>query len=253
MATTLTAVNCPVPIVITSQTLLSDAYNTAGSGVSVAKAIVAGATAFAAKWNRNACQLDLTGRYGGGGYGICVGCTISAPGSGLALNIAAGQAIVDGIVEITAQTTTCTDAISRVWVWLQRDGTIVTVNNSLTPPSTYCTLLGSCVTSGGNITSVDFSGVVYRRGGLLYRETADTGIPTDSPSASVAFLTKTPYGEWLWDGNTYKRVGDLTTSRKDNFASTDAVCVPLLYQAWYCDKLTIAGTLLVNGKVKISG
>jgi hypothetical protein len=93
----------------------------------------------------------------------------------------------------------------RVWVWLLVTG-VLSVTTTTAPPATSCCLIGSCVTSGGIITSVDTSGVLYMKGGSLVRYSADPGIATDSPPASVKFRSVTPFASFDWEGAAYRQI-----------------------------------------------
>lgn len=203
MATTLLATQVPIPVVNTTLNLLEDAENTTGiNGANVLKVLVQGTTSLSAKWNRNALAVELIGRLGCGTYCILNGLTIST-GTGLSLGVAAGQAAIDGVVEIdTATTYTVPASQAYIGIWLKQDGTL-THSLTTTPPSGGKCYLGSCVTSGSAITSVDFSGVLYSRGAIAVRTTADTGVPGDSPAASLVFITYTAAGAYIWNGTSY--------------------------------------------------
>lgn len=203
MPTILTAANCPLPIANTTLNKLSDAYNALGtSGAQVFSTIAQGTTNLAAKFNKNALATELIGRRGCGVYCITNGLDLSHT-SGLTVNVAAGQALIDGIVEIsTATTYVVPDATARVYIWLKQDSTL-THATTTSPPTGGKVFLGSCVTAGGTVTSLDDSGVLRSYGGLAVRTTADTGTPGDTPPSSLVFLTKTSNGAYLWRGDSY--------------------------------------------------
>ena len=167
------------------------------------------------KLNRNASALDLAGRYGGGGYAVAAGLDLSVPASGLSLEIAAGHAVIDGVVEVAEATTATATASVRTWIWLRQNGTITPVPTSTAPPAGACCLLGSCLADGSDILSVDTSGVLYLRGGMLWRESADPSVPSDTPPAGIVFLHKTAGGLWLWDGTAYRALA----AQADEFAA----------------------------------
>jgi len=257
MPISLLASQCPLPVIDTSHTKLSDAENTAGTGVPSARSFAAGNTVISSKLNRNAAQMDLQGRYGGGGYGIVNGLAISA-GSGLTLNIAAGQAAIDGIIEIAAATTLAVpdnhpSATDRVWIWLSRAGAISYTLNT-TPPATNCCLLGSCTTSGGVITAVDQSGVMYLKNNTFERETADTGPPTDSPNAALRFQTKTKAGRFFWDGSSHLPLYEPLQKNIMSIASTEADKIESGEQVILTTTLipfTVDGTLTIDGELHL--
>lgn len=205
MSATLLAVNCPAIQTPAAMLSLATAYSNPSGNAPTASTFAYGDTIYMRpKLNVNASRLDLAGRYGGGAYAVAYGLALSVPGSGLALPVSAGHALIDGIVEVAANTThTVPNGSPRCWIWLKQDASITHVNNSLTPPAGAVCLLGSCVTTGGNITSVDTSGVLYMRGGVPWRQSADGGVPTDTPPNTFAFIHRSAGGLYIWDGLSY--------------------------------------------------
>jgi len=135
----------------------------------------------------------------------------------LSLAIGKGHALIDGVVEKDADfTQAVTDNIARFWVWLMQDGSITVQNNTTSKPSGNCVLLGSGVSSGGSITSVDTSGVVYLQNGQLWRQTADTGAPSDLPDSTWRGYTKTLAGLFFWDGMLWRSVGNTYMAQSTN-------------------------------------
>lgn len=221
MPTILLASQCPSPPVY------SGVHAVASAGPITSSDLTAGDTILTTPFNANATRSDLLGRYGGGGYAVAEGLDISA-GSGLTLNIAAGHAIMDGIVEVPSggTTATLTNNIARVWIWLSQAGAIVQVNNSLTPPAGAHVLLGSAVTSAGAITSVDQSGVLYRTPTGLKRTTADASTPTDTPSSKLQILHYGASGKiWLWTGSSYSQIASGGMTLCTLFQQTASVTV----------------------------
>lgn len=154
------------------------------------------------KFNKHGLRQDLVSRYGAGFYFLADGGVLTA-GAGLLLNVAFLHAGVDGTVEIAAQSIALTDA-TRNHIWAKRDGTLE-ARTDLTQPSQAAGYLGSALCAGGSISSVDESGVLYSRMGNPWRETADAGVPGDTPTADHAgMLTKTAGGVYLWDGTAYQ-------------------------------------------------
>lgn len=214
MAAILTADLCPA-VQILSTSLYEN--STSDTTAKVAKNIPAAVT-WRTQANQNAAILDQTARYGAGLIGIPDGPTkiTLSVGTGLSLSVSAGHAMVGGPVEIaTATTLTVPNNTSRVWIWLRQLGGALTYTTTTTPPAGECCLLGSCVTSGGAVTSVDTSGVMYLRGGIGWRQSADVFAPTDSPSVTIQFMASTAGGSYFWDGYTYSRLagsyGSVTT------------------------------------------
>lgn len=204
MAYTLLSTQVPSPIVPASFTKLSDAYNTtAANGCKVADKKAASDTYTSASWNKNFFMMELLGRYACGVYCVAYGLGFSTSAS-LTLTVNAGQAVIDGIVELASNTTIVLPDVSTLYIYLKQDGTLTYVNGSLTPPAaTVCVYLGRAVTSAGTVSAVDFSGVMYANGSLAVRYTADTGFPADTPSSATSFMTVTGGGSFLWSGGVY--------------------------------------------------
>lgn len=164
----------------------------------------------------HATRLDILARSGGanacaiisGSIGVNDGTDLAlvAPGTGLTLTVKKGAATIGGIVQLNADSTLAVTNGVRSWIWLQQHGGLLATTGSLTPPTTLSCLLGSVVTSGGNITAVDTSGVLYLSGGYLIRYSGDAGVPTDTPPSNVRFLHQTPFGLFYWDGSLYRQV-----------------------------------------------
>ncbi len=197
--------------------------------------------------------LDQTGRYGAGIIGVPDGPTkiVLGVGSGLSLAVGAGHAMIGGPVEVPTGTTLAVlDNTSRVWIWLRQTGSVLAYTTTTTPPAGECCLLGSCVTSGGSITSVDTSGVVYLRGGIGWRQTADVGPPSDTPPATVMFFSQTATGTYLWDGTNWQQqsTGAVET---DTVASGASLAVGDGQQISLFDSLTVYGTFTNYGKVRV--
>lgn len=211
---TLTADLCPVPVVPAALlSIAGGAPNVASTVTSLASGIGSLSTPF----NRNAVRIDTLGRAGAGAYAIDWDSNPASavlPGldltvdSGLDLAIAAGQAVLDSVVQKLAPVTvTLTDNIARVYLWMSSNGTIHQVNNSTTPPAVGAVAyLGSAVTSGGSITAVDGSGVCYFKSGMVVRRTADVGCPSDSPPAGLCFVNVCVGGAFLWTGEGYQNL-----------------------------------------------
>ena len=213
MATNLLATQCPDLVTPASVLYKADAYSSNGLNLPVARRVYA--NPITNPINTNALQMDLQGRYGGGGYAIATGLVLTAPVTGLTLTVTAGHALIDGVVELAATATvaltgshTGTPVADRHWVWLLQDGTLTFTTNTLTPPDGNCCLLGNVTTSASDITAVDFSGVMYLRGGHLYRATGDLGVPQDTPPSSLLFYQESGTAIYLWSGSRYFRVGE---------------------------------------------
>lgn len=197
-------------------------------------ALSQGDTISADTMNERAGRLDLTGRYGGGVWGVIPGDTgfgvgLTA-GAGLTLNIDAGHAMFDGIRVVDPSSITLTNNISRVFIWLSQSGAFVQVNASTTPPAGPHLFLGSCVTNSpaGSISGIDFTGVVYLDSFLPQRFSNDSGMPADTPPANVAFLhyCEGDGSRWLWTGSEYLVFGGLAGTLPIADGGTGATTAP---------------------------
>lgn len=205
---TLAISSCPVP------KAYSGVHDPDTDGSLTSPQIATGDTAAGtSKANRMGARADVTARIGAGIWGVVPGSSgadlnLSA-GSGLTLNIAEGLAMMDGAVYYPGGSVILTDNIARIWIWLSQAGAIVPVNNSTTPPAGAHVLLGSAVTAGGAITSVDFSGVVYLQGQNAFRFNTGSGTPTGTPPANISFfqILTGDNSLWLWTGATWRAVG----------------------------------------------
>lgn len=245
----LAATSCPAP-----QTPVSAFYASASPpapvGVTAFAEGPAGAQGAVDLLNADQARLNLTTRYGCG-YGVWHGLDLT-DGGALVLDISAGSAGADTAAEKkTAATLALTDNVTN-YVWISRTGTINSVSSSsgtpLAPPdtATQWVYLGAAVTSGGSITSIDYSGrIQLDQGNLLWRRTADVGVPADTPPSTVRLLTRTAGGLFLWDGLAYWRLmptGALALALSD--ANTTLTAAQSLYQV-----LTFTGTLTATRDV----
>ncbi|MCH8977991.1 MAG: hypothetical protein IH945_01955 [Armatimonadetes bacterium] len=198
---TLTAVNVPLPVVPGAVVYASVQREVTGVPPTSDKytlAMLEGG--YVAADNRNATAQDMQNRYGSGGYAVGFGLGLTSGGD-LELEVGKGQATIDGIVEFSAdQTVVVPPSMSRGYIWLKQDGTFVVQNATTDKPAGNVVFLGSLVTDASTITSFDDSGIVYWRGGNMWRETNDAGVPGDSPDAALRLITKTQDGSYFWNG-----------------------------------------------------
>lgn len=172
--------------------------------------------------NANAMRLDLLATYVPGAYCVLRGLVLSVPGGGgLDLPITAGHAFIGTITEIAANTEIAVpDETAIVYIWLMQNGTLVALSSD-TPPDGAACFIGHCTTTGGDITEVGFTGVMYWRGGLI-RETGVSGPPTDTPSSVSRMLTRTETGLYLWDGEAHLPVGQQAKHIAGQWRQTNA-------------------------------
>lgn len=165
-------------------------------------------TTLAPYFNDHGARLDIGSMALNGLYVVMAGLTLSWT-SGLTVNIAAGQAFIEGIVEIVAKTKTVADnATSRLW--MDNTGAILSGTGAYAPSTAV--YLGSVTTVAGSVTAIDIAGVFTMNGGLPYRITADAGKPSDTPTTTAVFLTRcvgsgaVQGGTWLWNGARYEKL-----------------------------------------------
>lgn len=159
------------------------------------------------KLNKLAQFCELIGRYGAiGVYGIGYGLGLTHV-SGLTVAVAQGHAYVGSIIEFAADSLTMSDNATN-YIWAKRDGTFEVIADDTDPPAQDSVYIGIVVTASGTISgSVDYSGVIYLKGTMALRETADPDFPSDSPPVGVTLYTKTLDGTWKWDGTRHVHVG----------------------------------------------
>ena len=205
MPTILTAVNCPI------NPVFSGVYAVTSPPLTSPTILQAETTNARPKVNEAHTRADLTARFGGGAFALVHGCALSA-GAGLILNIATGQAQINGTVTIPSGVTVSLTDGGRNWIWLSQAGAITVVFVSLTPPAGAQCLLGSALTAAGVISSVDTSGVLELKGGMLKRTTADTTTPGDTPPAQLMFWHFGASAKvWYWNGLTYTELSTIAT------------------------------------------
>lgn len=153
------------------------------------------------KFNSNAGRVDLIGRYGAGGIGVCTGLALGE-GTGLTASISAGAAMIDGPVQLATATNLVLADNSYSYVWLTQSGSL-TARTDTTQPATTSAYLGRYRTQSGDITEIDYSGRLEHKSGFLIRKTADAGEPGDTPSSSVSFINESAGGHYLWNGTEY--------------------------------------------------
>ena len=173
MAVTLKAAVLPIPTLPASVYYATNQRSISGQPLTADKytqAMLGGG--YVAADNYNATAQDIIARYGAGCYCVGQGLALSI-GTLLNVDVAAGQGMIDGVVEFTAtQTVAVSPNESRGFIWLKSDNTLVATSNK-TPPAGNVLHIGSFVSNGTNVTSVDQSGVMTFKNGAPWRETAD--------------------------------------------------------------------------------
>lgn len=151
-------------------------------------------------FNEAAAAVDALSRVATGGCGIFEGLTLSS--SGLTVTVATGKACIDGLVVLESGDTrsiSVPSSTSTVFIWM-RQSKALTYTTNTTPPSGKAILLGMVTTGASTVTATEYSGVLYMRGGQIYRETGDDRAPGDSPGSTVRLWTKTAGGTYYWNG-----------------------------------------------------
>jgi len=220
----------PIPVVPTAPPLQSSCTDTTTTAATF-NPITTGSDPFAENINKSYAQMAAAFGYGAGSYAVMDGMTLSVPGSGLNLPVAAGHYTCMGVLEYGGGTVLCPDNTALVFVWGLQDNSLTTTI-TIAPPAPNCVYIGNCTTSAGNIVAVDYSAVCYCQGGMIQRTVNDRSAPVDTPSAGTAFLTQTQSGTFHWNGLAYNSLtptsagalnikqtltGDFTTISQDNF------------------------------------
>lgn len=248
---TLTAANCPTLQIPSALLNPADMVPTTTEVVVTTGAGSYGSGSLSIPFNSNAVSLDQVGRYGGG-HAHCVKAGLDlSDGGGLTLDISAGIIGIDGSPYKAATTQALTNAAQN-YLWVSITGAVTVQLNTTTAPAGRQVYLGRVTTAGGAITAIDYSGRLELRGGTLYRRTADTGTPGDSPPASCQILTQTVDGTYLWDGGQYVRVGGGGGQAPYRILSTQTYVVPVYYQAQVYGSLQVDGVLRVDGQMRVT-
>jgi hypothetical protein len=196
-----------------------------------AEHVETGDTFWSSKFNQNAALLDIIAQVGGGVIAVVSGLDLTA-GTGLTLNIAAGTALINGVIQLKNATSIAITDNSTRYIWFKSNGTFEATSTTTPPASMPSVFVGIVVTSAGAITKVDKSGVVYFKSGSLIRETNDTTAPTGSVDSSIIILTKTLAGTYIWDGfstnlvkgllpNQTSTVQNITSNKTENSSDRD--------------------------------
>lgn len=202
MAVTLDAIDVPIPTLQTSVLFAADQRSVTGTPPTSDAYLQGELSTYVEKDNRNAAATDLVARFGAGSYAVGQGLLLSI-GTLLNVDVASGQAVINGMVEFTAvQSVAVSPNESRGFIWLKSDNTLVATSTK-TPPAGDVLHIGSFVSNATVVTSVDQSGVMTYFDGIFSRETADTTVPQDTPSASSRFWNKTANELFYWNGTKY--------------------------------------------------
>jgi hypothetical protein len=160
---------------------------------------------------------------GAGAYAVVYGLALSDSGTALTAAVAAGQAVIDGPVTLGSAGTVLLADNAYNWLYLLQNGTLTkTSAGTDTPPaapSSTCVYLGRIQVTAGVQSSPDGSGVLYFRGGSLYRRTGDVDMPADTPPNYI-IDTETQSGVFRWTGTQYLRPPQ-TGRYAETFASAD--------------------------------
>jgi hypothetical protein len=206
MATVYTLVATKCPTLPARTTPVKPATATATAGPATVPAMVSGTTSICQPHNQDAMSLEALGSAGAGAYAISYGLVLTDSGTSLTVAVATGQAMIDGPVNVDTAGTIALADNAYNWCYLLQNGTLTKTSSATdTPPaapSSTCVFLGRITVAAGVITQIDGSGVLYFRGGSLYRQTGDATVPLDTPP-NLIILTQTAGGRYLWDGGAY--------------------------------------------------
>lgn len=193
LAINATSVPAPAPL----PTLASPQAVLAGSAspVLAPEITLAADMSWAAKSNAAAAMMEAVARTM---TGVVSGLTLSA-GVGLNIAVADGVGLCGGVLEGKTLPALTLPSSTSAWVWLKTDGTL-TYTTGTTALATPGLMLGRVTTDASAVTAIDYSGVLYILGGMMWRTTGDAGAPGDSPAATTRLWTKTAGGTYLWNG-----------------------------------------------------
>ena len=203
----LPASSCPAVQINAQTPTLAGCFNPAGPGLPGAPALTNGERYdLASIFNQLSGYAWMVANLGGSMPGILWGLDLGEVGA-LTVQVAAGQAIIGGIIEKAAQNVVFSDNATS-YLWLNANGSYDAVVGSTTAPNATSVFLGQVTTSGGVVTGADTSGVQFHRGGLCNRITADNFLPSDTPNSAAVIRTQTSGGVFLWEGQSHKQLID---------------------------------------------
>lgn len=198
-----TSSNVPTPLAVSWE--VSPGTGNPGVAIQASNLAQGDSATILTKWNANALRLDYGCGYAPAPFGILWGLGLTGNASSLTLTIGEGWANIRGLVYRSATSTSVT-ASGWSAIWLNENGSISAEFNTLTAPGSYCTFLGTVTATSSGISDIDYSGRWTSRAGILYRRTADTGFPQDTPGMPV--LTETAFGTYYWDGVEHRQHND---------------------------------------------
>ncbi len=173
-----------------------------------------------------ASKIQTVTQGGCGGFGVLNGLDLTA-GTGLVVNISAGSALVGDVLDYGGGSLVLPSS-QISYVWLTSTG-VPAFSNLLAPPSGAVCFLGTVVTNGSAISSVDYSNRIFLQDGMRVRQTADLFAPADQPPSRCRVLTWTLNGSYFWDG-----------TRHVSFASSG------YQQPYAASQMTIASNLALT-------
>jgi hypothetical protein len=235
----------PIPIGPTAAASRSDCSNSTTTAPIIAEVAAADAGGFPTRVNQMIAETANAFAFGGTTYGIAEGLELT-DGGGLALNVDPGSGACFGSIQYPGGTKALADNATN-YVWLLQGSTIA-APTIVTPPSTDCVYLGAVTTLAGVITAIDTSGVCYVSGGLAVRQTADLGMPGDTPAANTRFVTRTLYGDWLWDGSGYALLPQGPTRVAINLAADENLTLSQTQYSARRIEITDTGPVLTTGQ-----
>ena len=230
------ASQCPQPTYPSACPTISTASASATNAPTLTP-IVAGNTTWATLTNQNYSAIAGGMGFGGNGFGVTDGLTLST-GASLSLAVAAGHAMSMGPVEWAGGTVVVPDNTSKVFIWLFQNQ-VLSYTTTTTAPDANAVYIGNCTTLSGAVTVVDYTNVVYLLNGSPFRFTNDAGAPSDSPNYAVRVFTKTLAGTYYWDGAYHQQFSAIIDSNKYILVSGDAAYIAAGFQT------TMFGTVTV--------
>ncbi len=205
MTTLIPARLCP-PVQMPGPAFFSATFSAPGAALHCMATLQVGSGggSVSAALNQNSARVELLARYGCGGYGVMTGLDFVSA-SGLSATIGPGVALMDGPVELsTPKSITLPDHQAAIWVWLTAGGALTYALDLLKPVTGVAIPLCCLSSSAGVVGGADVSGVIRTINGQLWRQTGDTGAPSDVPDAGMRLWTRTAAGIYFWDGASFR-------------------------------------------------
>lgn len=166
--------------------------------------IVSGSEAISEGQNANTALLEVLCRYAFGGFCVLEGLAVDYDSASLNVTIGVGLAAIDGIIPVSVPIVRdVPESQPVVNLWLKQDGTCTYALDD-TPPAGKAVYIGQLETDADGVINFTDEGVVYGRGGSLWRTLSEA--PTDTPPDTARLFTQVADDLYVWDGSAHRQI-----------------------------------------------